>query len=355
MRTLEAEEDAEDDIPNNAFFSLERRASIFAWIGDKGHEMFQDEDAPEEYQYTFDETFKRALVNPDKYMPKLVELTHNLDTFPGKHLVYSNFVQMGCNVLGEYLSHLGWTNITDVLSGKQPNPGNYKCYAYWDGSTKDAEKDAIKALSNSVANLDGRLLKVVIGSPAIKEGVSFKHVQHYHILDPIWNQSTKTQVEGRAIRFCSHFDIPSDHPFLKRHVTVHLYKISYPLPTDPIDRHAVVNDPKMHYQRSVDTHIYDFVIPKKYQSVRRAEALLRKVAFDYYLFRRLYKDHVSSVPTSSKSSRYELSDGDPLNVYKPKGKDNKNTCMPKKRRPPCKDGSEKRKNKYGEDCCYKIR
>ena len=50
-------------------------------------------------------------------------------------------------------------------------------------------------------------IKVLIGSPSIKEGISFKHIQHIHLIDPVWNIAGKKQIEGRAIRFCSHFDI----------------------------------------------------------------------------------------------------------------------------------------------------
>jgi hypothetical protein len=361
IRELGDEDNADADNLNNAFLSLERRASIFAYIGDQGYKFFKDDDAQDEYHSSFEQTFKRAMRTPSKYMPKVELITRAMDKLPGKHLLYSSFVQLGGAIIGRVLSHRGWVNIKDVLSGKTKNPSNHKCYAFWDGVTTDAEKEAIKSIANSIDNIDGKLLKVIIGSPAIKEGVSFKHIQHYHILDPLWNQSTKMQVEGRAVRFCSHFDIPDNHPFLKRSVIIHIYKIEYPLPDDPIERAAILASKKLPFERSIDTHIYDYVIPRKYEGVRRVEALLRKVAFDYYLFRKLYKKNVSSVPSLSKSSQYDLSDESDafmVNVKKPKGLDKKrktNTCLPKNRRPPCKVGFEQRVTKNGNECCYKIR
>ena len=48
----------------------------------------------------------------------------------------------------------------------------------------------------------------MLGSPSVREGVSFKRVRQVHILEPYWNMSRYEQVIGRAIRFCSHKDLP---------------------------------------------------------------------------------------------------------------------------------------------------
>jgi hypothetical protein len=55
--------------PNNSFFSLERRASIFAYIGDQ-NKLVADEFAPQEYSRSFEATYELALRNPTRYMPK---------------------------------------------------------------------------------------------------------------------------------------------------------------------------------------------------------------------------------------------------------------------------------------------
>jgi hypothetical protein len=334
--------------PNNSFFSLERRASIFAYIGDQ-NKLVADEFAPQEYSRSFEATYELALRNPARYMPKINMLVEHLTELQGKHLLYSNFIEYGADIVKAVLKHNGWTDIKDVLTGKVTNPRNYKCFTAWDGKTKDAEKDAIKALANSLDNLDGILLKVVIGSPAMKEGVSFKHIQHYHLLDPVWNQSTKTQVEGRAIRFCSHYDIPRDHAFLKRHVTVHMYTLTY-------EKDALELDPELLY--SVDELIYDKIIPNKNTRVASAEAMLRKVAFDYYLFRKLWRrrsQNRSTPRNDSRASDYNLSENGRVFMANKEAKDKKvKTCLPKKRRPPCKEGFEVRLNKYKDECCYKV-
>lgn len=338
-----------DEDPNNSFFSLERRAAIFAYIDNNDIDIIEDKEIPEAYKKSFSEILELALRNPERYMMKVKTLIDEVESLQGKQLIYSSFIQYGVSLVAELLKRRGWVDIRDVLNGKVANPENYKCFARWDGLTKNSEKDAIKSLANSIENIDGKLLKVVIGSPAMKEGVSFKHVQDYHILDPVWNQSTKTQIEGRAIRFCSHYDIPVNHPYLKRHVNVHIYKLKYPgQKTVTLDENT-----------SVDVFIYDSLIPSKYTKVSTSEAALRKVAFDYYLFRKLYRSQNKPTPElDSSTSSFSLTESN--NQVHLKNKDvnikrKKNTCLPKSRLPPCKTGYEERPNKYNQPCCYKLK
>ena len=63
------------------------------------------------------------------------------------------------------------------------------------------------------------MLQVLIGSPAIAEGVSLLRFREVHLLEPYWNTSRVEQVIGRIIRFCSHADLPA----YKRNVTVYYY------------------------------------------------------------------------------------------------------------------------------------
>jgi len=343
--------------PNNGFFSLERRAAIFAYIDNNEFERIIDTDIPDAYKKSFEEILPLALRNPTRYMSKINALINNIENMRGKQLVYSNFIQYGVNLVAELLKQRGWVNIKDVINGNVANPQNYKCYATWDGITKNTEKDAIKSLANSIENIDGKLLRVVIGSPAMKEGVSFKHIQDYHLLDPVWNQSTKTQVEGRAIRFCSHYDIPLDHPFLKRHVNVHIYKLKYP---NSPNRGEIIAMKSLQEDVSIDAWIYDNVIHRKNAKVSVSEAALRKVAFDYYLFRKLYRNRDKNKKTPSSNdnaeSIFSLSEENQrvdIKNKEVKDKAAKNMCLPKQRRPPCKDGYEERLNKYYDPCCYK--
>jgi hypothetical protein len=120
-------------------------------------------------------------------------------------------------------------------------------------------------------------VRVVLGSPSIREGVSLKHIQHTHLLDPVWNQSSLDQIEGRAIRHCSHVQIAPNDPVLKRKVVVHLYKLCAP----PNSR---IRPRPREQPQTCDEVIYDRIIPAKDALIKRCEALLRSIAIDRLIF-----------------------------------------------------------------------
>lgn len=284
-----------------------------------------------------------AVQNLRVYAPKVEVLLRLLADEPGKHIVYCGFVDMGIDVVHAALRARGWVNLEDVVAGRA-QARDYLTYCVWDGKTKDALKNVIKATANAADNMDGRRLRVVVGSPSIKEGISFKHVQHLHMLDPVWNQSTKTQIEGRAIRFCSHAQVPARHATLKRAVLVHTYRlVAEELETS-------------------DQYIYDVLIPTKHQMVEAAEAALKRVSFDYLLFKRL---HESGSPASLQAAASPAHGESPIHLDKDfvlrraKDKDRQPgaTC-PRPRRPvagACGADQELRTNKHGDPCCYKVR
>ena len=274
------------------------------------------------------------------YAPKVATLLKELEA-PGKHVVYSNFVKWGLEIVEEALQQKGWVNYTDVRKGKATEVKG-KVYAVWDGNADDYDKQLIKAVVNSRENLFGDKIRVVLGSPSIKEGISFKHIQHMHILDPLWNWNAKVQVEGRAIRFCSHVDInPTVHKPLKRHVAVHLY--------------TIVPREKGKVKFTCDQYIYSKLMPQKQQLVEFGERALKKIAIDRYLFRELYKNpRKPPRPDLVKISEHK---NKPL-VNKVTRKSESNTC-PSKRRPDKETGKcpddypLKRPNVQGFACCYK--
>ena len=68
-------------------------------------------------------------------------------------------------------------------------------------------------------NEHGQRIKVVIISKAGSEGIDFKNVRQVHIMEPWYNMNRIEQIVGRAVRNCSHADLP----FAERNVQVFLY------------------------------------------------------------------------------------------------------------------------------------
>ena len=79
----------------------------------------------------------------------------------------------------------------------------------------------LRNVFSSMDNLDGKHIKLVLGSKVMNEGISLKNVAEVHILDVYFNLGKVDQVIGRAIRHCSHINIMNeDNPY----PTVNVYK-----------------------------------------------------------------------------------------------------------------------------------
>ena len=86
-------------------------------------------------------------------------------------------------------------------------------------------KEEIKDIFNKKKNKCGDYLKVLLGSPSIKEGVSLLRVREVHVVEPYWNMSRLEQIIGRAIRFCSHKDMFKKDRLVKVFIYIATHKI----------------------------------------------------------------------------------------------------------------------------------
>ena len=276
-----------------------------------------------------------TLLELSEYAPKISKLLELLE-LKGKHLVYSNFIENGLDIIEKILEMNGWSNYL-----KDGVKERYKSFIIWDAKLNNSQKTLIKEILNNPNNIDGTNIRVILGSPSIKEGISFKHIQHLHQIDPVWNSSGKEQIEGRCIRYKSHEDIPLSHPELKREVVIHNY-ISIP-------------NKKGEIKETCDVKIYKIII-NKFKIVKKLEEILKSISIDYYLQSRKTPSKSSSLSLSPKIRELEEIN-DKRIVSKPEKKE-KNTC-PENRRPnedgkcELKDYIIVRKNKQGYDCCYK--
>jgi len=69
---------------------------------------------------------------------------------------------------------------------------------------------AIQA-SRMKTNMDGREVKIIIGSQVASEGVDFRFVREIYIFDSWFHLNKMEQVLGRGIRTCSHVLLPEEH------------------------------------------------------------------------------------------------------------------------------------------------
>lgn len=163
-------------------------------------------------------TDKKVRDNLAKYSCKLDRIMTNIRRARGKIFVYSGFKEYaGLKTVVKILEAFGYKNYRDHGPGK-------KRFAVWSGDETMKQKDEIREVFNRIDNLYGEKLKIILGSPSIKEGVSLKAVRYVHVLEPYWNKSRLEQVVGRASRFCSHINLPEE----ERDVKVYVYIAMHP-------------------------------------------------------------------------------------------------------------------------------
>jgi superfamily II DNA or RNA helicase len=191
------------------------------------------------------------------YSPKFYRIIKKLNRCSGTAFVYSNFKEYGgIKSFVKILDAYGYKNYLEAGEGK-------KRYAIWTGDEKHSIKEEIKKVFNRKENSDGSKLKIMLGSPSIKEGVSLLRVQQVHIIEPYWNQSRLDQVIGRAIRYCSHKDVEKE----KRIVKVYIYIATHEKESETIDQ-----------------YIYKLAATKN-KLIKEFEKALKESAIDCKLFK----------------------------------------------------------------------
>lgn len=217
------------------------------------------------------------MVLPNGHIGKLTNVTEEFDVkehstkfhkcintllrSAGPVFVYSNFVSVaGIDAFAMILSKVhGFSHVTihtpltsrlryGVFRANQPDHNN-----------------KLLALYNAPENRDGSIVKVIVGSPAMKEGVTLLRTRQIHLLDPYWNRSRTEQIIGRGVRFRSHTDLP----MIERHVDVfHYYAV-------PSEKEKDV---------SVDLRILK-LSQSKMQKINILEMVLKETAFDCPVFK----------------------------------------------------------------------
>lgn len=168
------------------------------------------------------------------YSPKYATVLERLEECPGKALVYSQFRSVeGLGVFSLALKANGYIPIELEKHGKNWRIVNQEevMDPIYDGKRfilfpENREKAAaLLSIYNGRSelvqqpNLRGELCKVLLISMSAAEGISLKNVRQTHILESFWNKTKIEQVIGRAVRTCSHSELPLD----ERDVQVYMY------------------------------------------------------------------------------------------------------------------------------------
>ena len=181
---------------------------------------------------------------PDKigqYSSKIKSITDNILNSDGIVLIYSQFIDGGAVPMALALESIGFTRFGTKVSNlfKTPphkpidaktflpkdemeNPDDFTPATYtMITGEKALSPDKVFDLKNLTDedNKNGEKIKVVIISMTGSEGIDFKNLRQVHILEPWYNLSLIEQIIGRAVRTCSHKQLP----FKERNVEIFLY------------------------------------------------------------------------------------------------------------------------------------
>jgi len=146
---------------------------------------------------------KAILSKLNEYSTKFSKVAQLIEEAEGPVFVYSNYVTYGVDSMAIIMTTLGY-------SPYSPNNPPGKSFFIWKGAAQKDDVNKAKKIYNSKENIDGSKLKIMFGTQSVMEGVDFKGVRQVHVLDPWWNDSRMQQVIARAIRLCSHKELPPD-------------------------------------------------------------------------------------------------------------------------------------------------
>ena len=205
------------------------------------------------------ESINTAFENMSEYAPKFIKIINKIKETDGPVFVYSSFLTYGgIKPFCAYLDYLGYKRFDKKGAG-------LSTYAIYSGDESLELREKIKTIFNKNENENGSLIKIIVGSPSTKEGISLLRVRQVHIMEPHWNFSRIKQIIGRAVRFCSHKDLSED----KRIVDVYMYL--------SIGTNIDSN------KSSVDEFIWSLA-KKKHKLITAFEYALKEVAIDCPLF-----------------------------------------------------------------------
>ena len=201
-------------------------------------------------------SLEKNLNEIENFSIKFYKIYNKIKKSDGPIFVYSNFKDIGgLKSFIYFIEYHGYKNYKVFGEGS-------KRYSIWSGDETHKIKEEIKHVFNQKENSDGSKIKIMLGSPAVKEGISFLRVEQVHILEPYWNLSRIKQIIGRAVRFCSHKDLPKE----KRIVNVYLYLATH-------------EKEKM----SIDEYIWN-IAKRKNKLISQFEHVLKENAIDCELF-----------------------------------------------------------------------
>ena len=206
--------------------------------------------------------------NLNKHSPKFKRILEKINsqvintdktTSDGTHLVYSFFNNVeGLGLFKLVLEANGYKRF-QIINDNSVWKINMNledlqkpCYILYSGNEKTEEKEYLRLIFNSewdklpdtlhkqllsiknrnlppeddttvLNNFHGEIIKVFMITSAGAEGITLKNVRAVHLMEPYWHPVRFEQVIGRAVRICSHENLPEE----EQKVIVYIYLMKF--------------------------------------------------------------------------------------------------------------------------------
>ena len=129
-----------------------------------------------------------------------------------------------------------------------------------DDELPEEKQNILNNYFNNIENVQGKLLKIILGSKVMNEGITLENTSEVHILDVYYNFGRVEQIIGRAVRQCKHYAITNENN---------------PYPEVRIYKYVVKLDNKL----SSDENLYRKA-ELKYLKIKEVERLMKEVSVD---------------------------------------------------------------------------
>ena len=203
------------------------------------------------------------------YSAKIKSIIDYITNSEGIVYIYSTFIYSGILPIAIALEHMGFSKYggNSILHNAKEKKsfrinGKQAQYIILSANQEiSPNNDDEIRIAKSDSNVEGEVIKVIIGSSVATEGIDFKRIREIHVLEPWYHLQKLEQIFGRGIRHCSHVSLPLE----KRNVTIY--------------QHA---NTRKNHRETIDVRIYR-IADKKQNLIKQVTDILKSNAIDCLL------------------------------------------------------------------------
>ena len=274
------------------------------------------------------------LNNIQECSPKFFQIVNKINELNGTALVYSQFRTVeGLGLLCATLDRNGYAEFKikktdkgewemDIAEDDMDKPKYFQFRGNNDetqillhifNSDLDQVPTTITSKLPFDTNMRGELIKIIMITQSGSEGISLKNTRQVHIMEPFWNHVRIDQVIGRAVRTCSHKNLPPED----RNVEVFIYYMAFT--NDQIkDSFTIRTKDK---SQTSDQYLYD-IAKKKKSIVDSILDLMKRASIDCALNAKEHKpspkcfSYPANIDQKKFTQVFDINKDTPDNQYK---------------------------------------